>query len=195
MKRKKNRDIRVDDFRTIKLQVSKWFPEMTFLTIILGAAGSFFYGEILATSSSFRAGFDVVQDEIVQPVKLLKKEPKKLQLSSAAVIRRDVTPRIIGAETKLPNIRLELESTTIVGDSARVTYRIYNTGKRMVSGSTWAIGENPNQPLNKQILPWKARTFTRKTASFPLSATSPGEFKIYVSDDLTKTENAYTVHF
>ncbi len=194
MKRKNPRDIRVDDFHTIKLRVSKWFPEMTVLTIVLAVAGSFFYGDVLTTSSSFSTGAEVSEAK-VQPIKTAYKESQKVKVSSAVVIRKDVSPRIVDAETKLPNIKLELESTSVVGNSALVTYRIYNTGNVVVSGSTWAIGENPNQPLNKQILPWKARTFTRKTASFPLSSSGHGEFKIYVSDDVAKIANSYTVRF
>ena len=195
MKRNKLREIRVDDFRTIKLQVSKWFPEMTILTVVLAVVGSFSYGDMLSTSSSFSTGSQTVSEPVAQTVKKAKAESKRAQVVPAVILRKDVAPRIIGAETKLPNIKLELESTSIVGDSARVTYRIYNTGNSTVSGSTWAIGENPDQPLNKQILPWKAKTFTRKTASFPLSTTSPGEFKIYVSDDTAKAANSYTVRF
>jgi hypothetical protein len=194
MKRRHPRDIRVDDSHTIKLRVSKWFPEMTILTVALAFAGSFFYGDLLSSSSSFSAGV-LPEEESVPVKKIARKEPKAVKVVPAVVIRKDVEPRIIGAETKMPNIKLELESTSIVGDSARVTYRIYNTGKTTVGGSTWAIGDNPNQPLNKQILPWKARTFTRKTASFPLSSTSPGEFKIFVSDDVAKVANSYTVRF
>ena len=194
MKRRNPRVIRVDDIHTIKLRVSKWFPEMTILTVVLAVVGSFFYGDLLTTSSSFSAGV-TLQEETGRTQKIVGKERKEVKVIPAVVIRKDIEPRIIGAETKLPNIKLELESTSIVGDSARVTYRIYNTGKATVGGSTWAIGDNPNQPLNKQILPWKARTFTRKTASFPLSNTSLGEFKIFVSDDVAKVANSYTVRF
>jgi len=186
----KLRGIRVDNFRTIKLQVSKWFPALVLLTIVLAAFGSFFYGDIIRTTSSSTAGLSD-SDRKAKSQNQVRRGSKKLK--NAASIY--VSPKIIGAETKQPHIKVELESTSIVGDYARVTYRIYNTGNKTISGSTWAIGENPNQPLNKQILPWKARTFTRKTASFPISNSGPGEFKIYVSDDLAKTANSYTVRF
>jgi len=195
VKSKRNmRSIRIDDRHAIQLRVTKWFPTMAALTILLAIAGSFFYGDFLTSSSSFTAGV-AVPDEKIRIRSTAKTSVKKVKPVPTEVTRKKVAPRIIGAETKLPNIKLELESTSIVGNSARVTYRIYNTGAAPVSGSTWAIGEDPNQPLNKQILPWRARTFTRKTASFPLSSTSPGEFKIYVSDDVARAANSYTVRF
>jgi hypothetical protein len=194
MSRRKSREIRVDDTHAIKLKTSKWFPEMTLLAIVFAFFGLFFYGDILTTSSSFSVGgIEGINTAVYE--KTVKKDVKKVKISPNLVVRQDVQPRIIGAETKMRNIKLELENTVVVGESATVTYRIYNTGRTPISGTTWAIGDSQNQAFNKQILPWQARTFTRKTTSFQLSSTGLGEFKIFVSDDLAKLTNSYTVRF
>ena len=128
MKRKDLRDIRFDDSHTIKLRVSKWFPERIIFTVALAFAGCFFYGDVLTSSLSLNADVSP-REELLPSEKMVRKEYQVIKVVPAVVIRKDVEPRIIGAETKIPNIKVELESTSIVGDSARVTYRINNTGK------------------------------------------------------------------
>lgn len=189
MKLPKPREFRLDDNHTIRLRVSKWFPEMVLMTALLASAGIYLYGDSINRSSSI----DTSTNFKVSKKTKFKPETQSVEkiIPSHSVI---VNPKIVAARMQSKNMDIRIDSVNITNNTAAVTYHIVNLRNQQTSGSTWTTGVGTTGTTETPVT-WSARYFTVKQASIVLSPGEKKELRIFVRDDVAKATNSYLIRF